>query len=261
MTGTTRRSAGARRRGRTAARSRRSAGTARRAAAGRGRRSGTSRWRRGRGRRARGRGRTVRPDRGATGRGARGRRRGGAASPVADRSPPAGRRATAVPRARWRAARRSPCQEPRRSIRFPFARNSISPFESRASPPAMTAATLARQDLGPPRRPRRIDGGRTRPVVHRPASRPRGDQPAGIRGPAPVRPARSPARTDRRHRGPQRPDHGHRPPDRRRGLGQAGRRAAPATPPSSASPTTRWATPARESSTSSGRSRAAPCRA
>ena len=61
--------------------------------------------------------------------------------------------------------------------------------------------------------------------------------------------ARAPPRAHRGHRGPQRPDRAHRPADRRPDLGQPGRGAAAATPPSSASPTSRWATPARASST------------
>ena len=67
---------------------------------------------------------------------------------------------------------------------------------------------------------------RTRPAVHRPAPRPRGHQPAGVRRAAPERSPRAPPRAHRGDRGPQRPDRRHRPADRRSGLGQAGRHAA-----------------------------------
>ena len=48
--------------------------------------------------------------------------------------------------------------------------------------------------------------GRAGPAVHRPPPRARGHQPAGLRRPAPGRPARPAARADRGHRGPQRAD-------------------------------------------------------
>ena len=67
---------------------------------------------------------------------------------------------------------------------------------------------------------------RTRPAVHRPAPRPRGHQPAGVRRAAAQRPHGPPARPHRRHRGPQRPDRRHRPADRRPDLGPPGRGAA-----------------------------------
>ena len=95
--------------------------------------------------------------------------------------------------------------------------------------------------------------GRARPALHRPAPGARGDQPAGVRRPAPGRPAGPPARPDARHRGPQRADRvrrrprsafdRQRPADRRPGLAHAGRDAARATARSSASGCTRWATP------------------
>ena len=45
---------------------------------------------------------------------------------------------------------------------------------------------------------------RREPALHRPAPRPRGHQPAGLRRPAPRRPRRPPARPHARHRRPQR---------------------------------------------------------
>ena len=58
---------------------------------------------------------------------------------------------------------------------------------------------------------RRGTDGRARPALHRPAPRARGDQPAGVRGPAARRPPGPPPRPHDRHRGPQHPDARHRP--------------------------------------------------
>ena len=55
----------------------------------------------------------------------------------------------------------------------------------------------AGQDLGRPR-------GRPQPDLHRPASGPRGDEPAGVRRPPAGRPHGAPPRPDARHRRPQR---------------------------------------------------------
>ena len=48
--------------------------------------------------------------------------------------------------------------------------------------------------------------GRAGPALHRPAPAPRGDQPTGVRRPAPRRSPGAPPRPDPRDRGPQRPD-------------------------------------------------------
>ena len=77
--------------------------------------------------------------------------------------------------------------------------------------------------------------GRARPLVHRPAPRPRGHLTAGLRRAAAGGPHGAPARTDGRHGGPQRADQGHRQAGRRRDLGEAARRCSTPTPPSSAS--------------------------
>ena len=258
-TAATRRSAARRPRGRTAGRSRRSRRAARSAPAGRARRAGTRPPRHGRARPAPARG-TKRPAASrrtspccssATARRwavARGR-------PVAacSSASPLGRRAPA------RGARQRPCRAPRRSIRCPSVKNTISGCETRCEKRMTSPTNPAREGLGAP--PRAHGARRARPALHRPPPRPRGHQPAGVRRPAPERPHGPPARADDRHRGPQRPDRAtstSRSPIRSR---PARSRCCARTRPSSASPTSRWAIPARASSTSSAPSRAARCRA
>ena len=95
--------------------------------------------------------------------------------------------------------------------------------------------------MGPPRRPPRR--GRARPPLHRSPPRPRGHVAAGVRRPAPGRTARPPARPHRGDDGPQRADRptstSRWPIRSRRSRWRCSRRTAP----SSASASTRWATP------------------
>ena len=127
--------------------------------------------------------------------------------------------------------------------------------------PRMAEPTHAeREDVGRPRRPRPAEG-EARPALHRSAPRARGDLAAGVRRPAHERPHGASARPHRRHRGPQRPDHRHRPAHRRSDLAQAGRGAAGQLRRVRHHASTRWATPARASCTSSAPSRASPSRA
>ena len=100
--------------------------------------------------------------------------------------------------------------------------------------------------------------GRARPALHRPAPGARGHVAAGLRRAAPGRAHGAPARPHRGHGRPQRADHRHRQAGRRPGLGPAARGPRRQLAPSSASPATRWATPTRASSTSSGPSWAGP---
>ena len=81
-------------------------------------------------------------------------------------------------------------------------------------------------------------GRRHVPPLHRPPSRPRGDQPAGLRGAAPGRPQGAPARRDDRGRRPQRADD--RPQQGHRGSGKPhpGRDARARTAAISACPIT-----------------------
>ena len=72
------------------------------------------------------------------------------------------------------------------------------------------------EGLGRPCRPARR--GRARPALHRSAPAARGDQPAGLRRPAPERPPGAAPRPHHRDRGPQHPDPRHRQADRRPGL-------------------------------------------
>ena len=81
-----------------------------------------------------------------------------------------------------------------------------------------------RQDLGRPCRPR--GRGRHLPSLHRPPPRPRGDQPAGLRGAAHGRPQGPRAREDDRRARPQRADDaGPRQAHRQRGKPHPGRGA------------------------------------
>nr|AIS72850.1 Ag85ss-gp120ss-HIV 1086c gp120-siinfekl [Cloning vector pSL720] len=83
-----------------------------------------------------------------------------------------------------------------------------------------------RKGLGRPRRGAWRGRGhrqRARSDLHRPPSRPRGHQPAGLRRAAAGRTSRAAARSDDRHRGPQRADHRHRQADRRPGFAHPGR--------------------------------------
>ena len=116
-----------------------------------------------------------------------------------------------------------------------------------------------REDLGQP--PRRAGARRHLPPLHRPPPRPRGDEPAGLRGPARLRPQGAPARRDA---GRPRPQRRRRPTAR--GRSRTRPRASRSRPwrrtaPSSASRCSAWTTSARASSTSSAPSRASPCRA
>ena len=70
-------------------------------------------------------------------------------------------------------------------------------------------------------------GRRARPALHRPAPRARGDEPAGVRRPAPGRPPGAPPRPHDRDRGPQHPDARHRQADRRPDQPHPDRDAAP----------------------------------
>ena len=91
------------------------------------------------------------------------------------------------------------------------------------------AEDIGREGLG---RPRGAQGRRrrrqrpARPPLHRPAPGPRGDQPAGLRGPAPGRPQAAPPGPHHRHRGPQHPHARHRQADRRPHQPHADRDAA-----------------------------------
>ena len=69
---------------------------------------------------------------------------------------------------------------------------------------AAASADPVREDLGQPRRP--SPGRRHLRHLHRPSPRSRGDQPAGLRGPAHGRPAGAPARRHHRRRRPQHAD-------------------------------------------------------
>ena len=75
-----------------------------------------------------------------------------------------------------------------------------------------------REDLGRPR-------ARERPALRRPAPRPRGHEPAGVRGAAAGRPHRAAARSHDRDGRPQRADLGLLAPDRGRHRAPAARRA------------------------------------
>ena len=79
------------------------------------------------------------------------------------------------------------------------------------------------EDLG--RASRRRAAGRHLPPLHRPAPRPRGDQPAGLRGPAPDRPQGAPPRRDPGGARPQRADQRPLAADRGRDLAHPGRHA------------------------------------
>ena len=83
---------------------------------------------------------------------------------------------------------------------------------------------MGRPRRRPRRRHRRSPG--TRPDLHRPAPRSRGDQSAGVRRAAARRPRRPATGPDDRHRGPQRADDRHRQADRRSGIAHSGRDAA-----------------------------------
>ena len=93
------------------------------------------------------------------------------------------------------------------------------------------AADALRKDLG--RACRRAARRRHLPDLYRPASRPRSDQPAGVRGAARGRAQRAAARSDAGGARPQSADHAARrcrraaDPDRRSGERQPARRAAP----------------------------------
>ena len=65
--------------------------------------------------------------------------------------------------------------------------------------------------------------GRHLPPLHRPPPRPRGDEPAGLRGAARSRPQGAPARPDAGRAGPQRPDDRPLAADRGRDLAHPGR--------------------------------------
>ena len=75
-------------------------------------------------------------------------------------------------------------------------RRTRRPSRARAARPGRRghgrSQDAVRQDLGRARR--RAAGGRHLPALHRPPSGPRGDQPAGLRGPAPDRAQGAPAR-------------------------------------------------------------------
>ena len=89
------------------------------------------------------------------------------------------------------------------------------------------AAHAVPEDLG--RASRRRAAGRHLPPLHRPPSRPRGHQPAGLRGPAADRPQGAPARRHPGRARPQRADQRPLPADRRRDLAAPGRHADRAT--------------------------------
>jgi hypothetical protein len=120
-----------------------------------------------------------------------------------------------------------------------------------------------RQALGRTRRPHR--GRRHLPALHRPPPGARGDQPAGLRGPAPGRPQGLARQFRRRHRRPQHADHRlgrglrrhHRPHQQAAG----GPRWTPTSRPSARRRTSPSCTSARASCTSSARSTAPRCRA
>ena len=89
------------------------------------------------------------------------------------------------------------------------------------------------------------------PDLHRPAPRPRGHQPAGVRRPAAGRPHGPPPRPDARHRRPQRADRRHagRPRGSRTSSAACRSRRSSATARSSASRSTRSAPSTRASCT------------
>ena len=84
------------------------------------------------------------------------------------------------------------------------------------------ATHIGREGLGRSRRLPR-SGRRTRPHLHRPPPRPRGDESAGVRRTPTRRAPRAPPRSHDRHRGPQHADVGHRQADRRTDLAHADR--------------------------------------
>ena len=114
-----------------------------------------------------------------------------------------------------------------------------------------------RQDLGRPSG--RRAAGRHLPHLYRPPSRPRGDEPAGLRGAAPGRPQGARAGEDAGRGRPQRADHRPHQAQSRSGERRADRLSGARTPSCSASNISTSSTSARASSTSSAPSRALRC--